>query len=61
MKYVTALKGYRHKQTGDKVITKDIAYLVIKEKQNHYWICNDNGKYMWVDKNLFVVGMRDLL
>lgn len=58
MKYVTALKDYNHKQTGDKVITKDIAYLVFKEKKTHYWICNDNDKYMWIEKHLFRNGFR---
>lgn len=61
MKYVTALKDYNHKQTGDKVITKGSFYLVHKENQNQYWILNDNNKQMWVDKNLFVAGMRDLV
>lgn len=58
MKYVTALKDYNHKQTGVKVITKDIAYLVFKEKQNHYWILNDNDKYMWIEKHPFRNGFR---
>lgn len=46
MKYVTALKDYNHRQTGEQVITKGTAYLVFKEKQHHYWISNDNNKYM---------------
>ena len=33
MKYVTALKDYNHRQTGEKVITEGMAYLVFKEKQ----------------------------
>ena len=61
MKYVTALKDYNHKQTGDKVITKGSFYLVHKENQNQYWILNDNNKQMWADKNLFKLGMRDLV
>ena len=61
MKYVTALKDYNHRQTHEKVITEGTAYLVFKEKQHHYWISNDNDKYMWVNKNLFREGMwRDL-
>ena len=58
MKYVTALKDYNHKQTGIKVITKDISYLVFKEKQNQYWILNNNDKCMWIDKHLFRNGFR---
>ena len=53
MKYVTVFKDYNHRKTGDKVITKGKVYLVFKEKQHHYWIYNDNNKYMWVNKNLF--------
>ena len=53
MKYATALKDYNHILTGEQVLTKGVSYLVFKEKQQHYWICNDNGKYMWVYKNLF--------
>ena len=53
MKYVTASKDYIHSQTHQKVITQGTAYLVFKEKQNHYWISNDNDKYMWVHKSLF--------
>ena len=58
MKYVTAIKDYNHRQTGEKVITEGMAYLVFKEKQHHYWISNDNNKYMWVNKNLFREGIR---
>ena len=58
MKYVTALKDYNHRQTGEQVVTKGIAYLVFKEKENHYWISNDNDKYMWANKNLFREGIR---
>lgn len=61
MKYVSALKDYRHKQTGEQVITKGSFYLTYKENQNQYWILNDNGKYMWADKNLFKLGMCDLV
>ena len=61
MKYVTSLKDYIHKQTGVKVITKGSFYLVHKENQNQYWILNDNDKQMWVDKNLFKLGMCDLV
>ena len=43
MKYVTALKDYNHRQTGEKVVTKGVSYLVFKEKQHHYWICNDKN------------------
>ena len=57
MKYVTALKDYNHSQTGEKVITEGVAYLVFKERQNHYWISNDNDKYMWANKNLFRIGI----
>ena len=57
MKYVTALKNYNHRQTGEQVITRGVAYLVFKEKPHHYWICNDNDKYMWVNKNLFMPGL----
>ena len=57
MKYVTALKDYNHRQTGEKVITKGMAYLVFKEKQHHYWICNDKNNYMWVNKNIFRNGL----
>ena len=57
MKYVTATRDYNHKQTGEKVITKGMAYLVFKEKQHHYWIFNDNDKYMWVNKNIFRNGI----
>ena len=57
MKYVTALKDYNHRQTGEKVVTKGIAYLVFKEKQHHYWISNDKDNYMWVNKNLFRNGV----
>ena len=53
MKYATALKDYKHRLTGEQVVTKGVSYLVFKEKQNHYWISNDNDKYMWVNKNLF--------
>ena len=53
MKYVTAMIDYKHKQTGEQVITQGTAYLVFKEKQSHYWISNDNDKYMWVNKNFF--------
>ena len=53
MKYVTALKDYNHRQTGEQVLTKGVSYLVFKEKLQHYWICNDNDKYMWVSKHLF--------
>lgn len=53
MKYVTALKDYKHKQTKQQVLTEGRAYLVFKENKNHYWISNDNDKYMWVDKHLF--------
>ena len=53
MKYATALKDYNHRLTGKQVVTKGVSYLVFKEKQNHYWISNDNDKYMWVNKNLF--------
>lgn len=58
MKYVTALKDYNHKQTGDKVITKGSFYLAHKENQNQYWILNDNDKYMWIEKHLFRNGFR---
>ena len=58
MKYVTALKDYNHRQSGEQVVTKGIAYLVFKEKENHYWISNDNDKYMWANKNLFREGIR---
>ena len=57
MKYVTALKDYIHRQTHEKVITEGTVYLVFKEKQQHYWISNDNDKYMWVNKNLFRDGI----
>ena len=61
MKYVTAIKDYNHRQTGEKVITEGMAYSVFKEKQHHYWISNDNDKYMWVNKNIFRNGIwRDL-
>ena len=60
MKYVTALNDYNHKQTHEKVITTGTAYLVFKEKENHYWICNDNDKYMWVYKNLFIKGLWEV-
>ena len=60
MKYVTALKDYNHRQTGEKVITKGMAYLVFKEKQHHYWIFNDNDKYMWENKNLFRNGLWEV-
>ena len=53
MKYATALKDYKHRLTGNQVVTKGVSYLVFKEKENHYWISNDNDKYMWVNKNLF--------
>ena len=58
MKYVTATRDYNHRQTGEKVITEGVAYLVFKEKKQHYWICNDNDKYMWVYKNIFSEGIR---
>ena len=57
MKYVTALNDYNHKQTHEKVITTGTAYLVFKEKENHYWISNDNDNYMWANKNLFRNGV----
>ena len=60
MKYVTALKDYNHRQTHEKVITEGTAYLVFREKQHHYWICNDNDKYMWVNKNLFRNGLWEV-
>ena len=53
MKYATALKDYKHRLTGKQVVTKGVSYLVFKQKENHYWICNDNDKYMWINKNLF--------
>ena len=53
MQYATALTDYKHRLTGEKVVTKGVSYLVFKEKENHYWISNDNDKYMWVNKNLF--------
>ena len=58
MKYVTCIKDYNHRITGEQVITKGVAYLVCKENQHHYWISNDNNKYMWVNKNLFREGIR---
>ena len=61
MKYVTALKDYNHKQTRVKVITKGMIYIVYKENKNEYFIIDNNGKKLWVDKNLFVVGMCDLV
>ena len=61
MKYVTALKDYNHKQTGVKVITKGMFYMICKENKNEYFIVDNNGKKLWVDKNLFVAGMRDLV
>ena len=57
MQYVTAIRDYNHRQTGEKVITEGVAYLVFKEKENHYWISNDNDKYMWANKNLFRIGI----
>ena len=60
MKYATALKDYNHRQTGEQVVTKGVSYLVFKEKQNHYWISNDNDKYMWVNKNLFRNGLFEV-
>ena len=53
MKYATALIDKNHRQTGQQVVTNGVSYLVFKEKQNHYWISNDNDRYMWVNKNLF--------
>lgn len=44
MKYVTALKDYNHKQTGVKVITKGMFYMVSKENKNEYFIIDNNGK-----------------
>ena len=58
MKYATALKDYNHRQTGEQVLTKGVSYLVFKEKQCHYWISNDNDKYMWISKHLFREGIR---
>lgn len=58
MKYVTAIKDYNHRQTGEQVISKGVAYLVCKENQHHYWIYNDNDKYMPINKNLFREGIR---
>lgn len=61
MKYITALKDYNHKRTGDKVITKGMVYMVYKENKNEYFIIDNNGKKLWADKNLFKVGMCDLV
>lgn len=61
MKYVTALKDYNHKQTGVKVITKGMVYMVYKENKNEYFIIDNNGKKLWADKNLFKLGMCDLV
>lgn len=61
MKYVTALKDYNHKQTRVKVITKGMIYMVYKENKNEYFIIDNNGKKLWVDKNLFKPGMCDLV
>lgn len=61
MKYVTALKDYNHKQTRVKVITKGMIYIVYKENKNEYFIIDSNGKKLWADKNLFKLGMCDLV
>lgn len=61
MKYVTALKDYNHKQTRVKVITKGMIYMVYKENKNEYFIIDNNGKKLWADKNLFKLGMCDLV
>lgn len=61
MKYVTALKDYNHKQTRVKVITKGMIYIVYKENKNEYFIIDNNGKKLWADKNLFKLGMCDLV
>lgn len=60
MKYVTALKDYNHKITGDKVITKGTFYLVYRETKDTYYILNDNDKKMPLEKELFLEGMHDL-
>ena len=61
MKYVTAKRDYNHKITGDKVITKGMFYLVYKETKTEYQVLNDNDKKMLVNKDMFLLGMHDLL
>lgn len=61
MKYVTALKDYNHKITGQKVLTRGTFYLVYKETKTEYYILNDNDKKMYADKNLFKIGIHDLV
>lgn len=61
MKYVTAKRDYNHKITGDKVITKGTFYIVYKETKKEYQVLNDNDKKMLVNKDMFLLGMHDLL
>lgn len=61
MKYVTAKRDYNHKITGDKVITKGTFYIVYKETKTEYQVLNDNDKKMLVNKDMFLLGMHDLL
>ena len=59
MKFVTAIKDYKHKITDMKVISNGTWYVVCKESKDQYYIYNDYGRKMWVDRDLFINGIKN--
>lgn len=61
MKYVTAKQDYYHRYTKERVLTKGTFYMVYKETKTEYQVLNDNDKRMLVNKDMFLLGMHDLV
>ena len=59
MKFVTAIKDYKHEMSDIKVISNGTWYVVCKESKDKYYIYNDYSRKMWVDKDLFINGIQN--
>lgn len=56
MKFVTSIKDYQKEEL--KLFTRGTWYVVLKEKQDKYFLYNNYGHKMWIDRDLFVNGIQ---